>query len=131
MSDVDQLLRTVQGLVGDDLRAVIQFDRGSFALAYCRDDLDQGVFRELFKASRDELILRQMQLDDDDSPGLLASRQAATAGDLPCLSYWTERAIIIQLPDGRYSGTVVSIEPETDVALGELCEAFDQRLATA
>lgn len=131
MSDVDQLHRTIRNLVGDDLRAVIRFDRGSFEITYSRHDLNPGDLREGFAASQDEFIIRQMQLDDDGAPGLVAGQRIDNATDVPCLSYWTREAIIFHLPRGRYSGVVVSIEHDTDVAVSNLCEAFDQSLVTA
>lgn len=131
MSDVEQLQRTVEELVGEALRAVIGFDRDSFTLAYCREDLDPRAVREGFETSRDEFIIRQMRLDDDATPDLVPDQQAEDTGETPCVSYWTEESIVFQLPDGRYSGIVVSIEHDTDVAVGELCSALGKSLAPA
>lgn len=131
MSDVEQLQRTVQELVGEALQAVVRFDRDSFDLAYCREDLDPHAVREGFAASRDEFIIRQMRLDDDPTPDLVADQHSEDTGEPPCVSYWIEESIVFQLPDGRYSGIVVSIEHDTDVALRELCSTFGKSLAPA
>lgn len=116
--DSDGLVTTLHHLVGDSLRVVGTYSRYDRAFHYVRDDLTGDVDDVHLANVHEGMIF--------DDLGLEYFEQTFEAGDLDCVSYHLEDAVLFHHVSGDLAGVFVSIDRGTDPPLPDVVEACEE-----
>ncbi|MDY6819579.1 MAG: hypothetical protein SVG88_13045 [Halobacteriales archaeon] len=118
MAAVTSALSDLQAIVGSELRAVITYDRNDFEIVHLREDLTDGSFEAQFEQWHDHLLIYQLQFADT---------QAEFDTSLNMTMYCLDEMTVIHIPDAKYRGTLITMEPDANpgmVTLRGLCREF-------
>lgn len=119
VDDREAFVATLQADVGDNLRAVAEYDADGYDVFYARDDVAARL-PKVAEEIHEDLILQGI--------GRERLEDLFDAGDLHCSMHRFDDLTAFHFVAGRYTGLFVSVDSDADVPLKSFASACTARL---